>query len=261
MAHSSSHDSTAAQNADDVTLARDHQPSAIRRRLQTGPRVRYVSDAVLGGIDGCVTTFAIVAGAVGAGFAPIVALVLGFANLLADGFSMAVSNYEAIQAQREYVDDLRRTEFRHIERVPEGEREEIRQIFAGKGFEGEVLEHVVDTICSNPDLWVDTMLAEEYGVGRATARPLYAALATFGAFVAVGTMPLLPLLAPVPLERQFLLSAIIAGATFFAIGMAKGFTFGRRPLRSGLRTLASGSAAAALAFAVGQGLHYLIGVS
>lgn len=76
-------------------LLGDHQPTAVRNRLAAPARASTLPDAVLGGIDGCVTTFAVVSGAFGAGFSPQVALVLGFANLLADGFSMAVSNYEA----------------------------------------------------------------------------------------------------------------------------------------------------------------------
>lgn len=76
-------------------LLADHQPEAVRYRLMTPVRASVLPDAVLGGIDGCVTTFAVISGAFGAGFSPQVALVLGSANLLADGFSMAVSNYEA----------------------------------------------------------------------------------------------------------------------------------------------------------------------
>ena len=85
------------------TLTSSHHPERVRQRLLAKPGNSYVSDAVLGAVDGCVTTFAVVAGAYGAGFPSMVALVLGFANLLADGFSMAVSNYESVRAQREYV--------------------------------------------------------------------------------------------------------------------------------------------------------------
>ena len=83
-------------------LVREHRPDAIKERLKHSTASRHTSDAVLGGIDGCVTTFAIVSGAVGANFSPAVVLVLGCANLIADGFSMAISNYEAIKAQQEF---------------------------------------------------------------------------------------------------------------------------------------------------------------
>jgi vacuolar iron transporter family protein len=82
----------------------DHSPEAVRRRLSERRGQGYVGDAVLGGIDGCVTTFAVVAGAVGGGFPGLVVVVLGFANLLADGFSMAVSNYQGTKSQIETVE-------------------------------------------------------------------------------------------------------------------------------------------------------------
>lgn len=242
-------------------LEREHRPEVIARRLAQPPRSHHVSDMVLGGIDGCVTTFAVVSAAFGAGFSAAVVLVLGFANLLADGFSMAVSNYEAVKAQREYAELAQRTEERHIELVPEGEREEIRQIFAGKGFEGEMLEEIVDTITRDRGLWIDTMLAEEYGISRAEASPLRAALATFLAFCAVGAIPLLPFLfSALELHIRFALSALLAGLMFFAIGMLKSLVYRRSPWRSGFTTLLLGGAAASIALLVGYGLHTLFGI-
>jgi hypothetical protein len=85
-------------------LEPEHRPEAVRRRLAERRGQSYLGDAVLGGIDGCVTTFAVVAGAVGGGFPGLVVIVLGFANLLADGFSMAVSNYQGTKSQRERVE-------------------------------------------------------------------------------------------------------------------------------------------------------------
>ncbi len=221
-----------------------------------------MSDAVLGGIDGCVTTFALVSGAVGAGFSATVAVVLGLANLLADGFSMAVSNYEAIRAQGEHADALRRQEHDHIERIPDGEREEVRQIFAGKGFSGDTLETIVETICRDRTLWVDTMLQEEHGVALGAMHPWRSAITTFAAFVAVGLIPLLPLFVPAwPAAVQFGLSAALAALMFLLIGMLKSLVFGRSVWRSGLTTLATGSVAAALAFFTGYLLRMLFGIS
>ena len=62
---------------------------------------KYLSEFVYGGIDGSITTFAVVAGAIGASLSSSIVLILGFANLFADGFSMAVSNYLSNESQRE----------------------------------------------------------------------------------------------------------------------------------------------------------------
>ncbi len=243
------------------TLRDEHQPHRIEARLAAARRHSYVGDAVLGGIDGCVTTFAVVAGSVGGGFAPLVAIVLGFANLLADGFSMAVSNYQGTKSQREEVEEARRSEEQHIQRVPEGEREEIRQIFASKGFEGEALDHVVEVITQNRRLWVDTMITEELGLPLAGPEPLRAGVATFVAFVIVGLVPLLPFLIPgLPTNERFIVSSIVTALAFFGIGIAKGLVLQRSPIRSGLETLFVGGVAAVLAYAVGMWLQRTFGV-
>jgi VIT1/CCC1 family predicted Fe2+/Mn2+ transporter len=240
----------------------DHHPDEISRRLRQPGRSQLVPAGVLGGIDGCVTTFAVVAGAFGAGFSTTVALVLGFANLLADGFSMAVSNHEAMSAQRDLANSIRQTEREHIRKVPDGEREEIRQIFASKGFEPPVLETIVDTICQNESLWVETMLREEYGLHESADSPMQAALTTFAAFVVVGAMPLLPLLIPgMSALQQFILSSTIAGSMFFAIGSMKSLVLGQPVIRAGVRTLLTGGTAALLALLAGYLLRQLFGVA
>lgn len=239
----------------------DHRPDAIRRRLNEATRHDYLADAVLGGIDGCVTTFAVVAGATGGALSPLVVIILGFANLVADGFSMAVSNYHGTRSERERVDQRRRSEERHIEEVPEGEREEIRQIFAQKGFEGDTLERVVDTITANRRLWVDTMLTEEHGLALEGPDPVRAGLTTFLAFLGVGLVPLLPYLLPVAPEAAFGASCVFTAVAFSGIGWAKGQRLQQPRLRAAWETLWTGGAAAVLAYLVGWGLRSTFGAA
>src|SRR5256885_14766091 len=80
-------------------LEHDHSPEAIRKRLADGPRHNYLRDWIYGGIDGSVTTFAVVTGVTGSGLSTLVILIMGFANLVADGFSMAASNYLGTKAE------------------------------------------------------------------------------------------------------------------------------------------------------------------
>lgn len=239
-------------NTTDKSLARDHHPAAIAARLLREPKPQYVSDAVLGGIDGCVTTFAVVSGALGAGFSSSVAVVLGFSNLIADGFSMAISNYEATTAQREHTDSVRREEEKHIDEIPHGEREEIRQIFQQKGFAGDTLATIVKTITDDRRLWVETMLSEEHGLQTIKLNPFGSSATTFGAFVLVGTVPLLPFLnASMAMQQQYFFSAVLAGMMFFLIGSLKSLSFGKPIFRAGIKTLLTGGAAASLAFCTG----------
>jgi vacuolar iron transporter family protein len=238
------------------TLEEDHESGAISERLNLPHQQQFLGDAVLGGIDGCVTTFAVVAGSVGAGFPGIVAVILGFANLIADGFSMAVSNFQATKAQNEHVQLSRKDEELHVDQVPEGEREEIRQIFRNKGFHGDTLESIVNTITAEKDLWVNTMLTEELGLSIQTPNPVRAAVATFTSFMVVGVMPLIPFLMPDwSLDRQFVLSTLITGIVFFGIGAVKGYVLKRSRWKSGMETFVTGGSAAGLAYLTGRLLH------
>ena len=127
-----------------------------------------------------------------------VVVILGVGNLVGDGFSMAAGNFMGTRAEQEEFAKLRQMEHRHIDRVPEGEREEIRAIFRQKGFEGELLEQVVDVITADENRWVETMLQEEHGVSLAQISAWKAAATTFAAFMIVGLIPLLPFLLSSP---------------------------------------------------------------
>ncbi len=242
-------------------LLREHHPAVIKQRLKQAAKSQNISNAVLGGIDGCVTTFAVVSSSVGAGLPSSVAVIMGFANLFADGFSMAVSSYESIKAEREFIEGIRRTEEMHIDNVPKGEREEIRQIFYKKGFRGETLEQIIDTICQDKDLWIETMLTEEHGVHRASSSPLKSAITTFSSFIFVGAIPLIPFFfTQLQMQDKFIISAGLAGIMFFSIGALKGLVFKKSISFSGLSTLLTGSMAAGLAYLVGHLLRNAFGI-
>jgi vacuolar iron transporter family protein len=242
--------------ADSTSLHADHHPDAIRQRLAAPARHSYLADAILGAIDGCVTTLAIVAGAVGAGFTPVVAIVLGLANLLADGFSMAISNYQSGRTREHLLERTREAELQHIREVPHGEAEEVRQIFSAKGFTGETLERIVATITADRETWVNTMLVEEHGLALEGPRPWISGLTTYAAFVAVGLVPLLPfLILPVASERIFPASALMSMAAFFMVGVMKGHVLDYRRVRFGLETMLAGAAAGVVAYGVGAVLR------
>jgi VIT1/CCC1 family predicted Fe2+/Mn2+ transporter len=242
-----------------VDLQRQHHPDAIRARLET-PRPNYMASAVLGAIDGTVTTFAIVAASVAGGLSETAVVVLGFANLLADGFSMAVGNYHATQSHAEQIERAREIENDHIDRVPEGEREEVRMILTRKGLEGKALEKAVTAITSDRRLWVDTMLTEEWGLPPSRPSPFREALATFGAFSVFGFVPIAPfLLQGQEMSLRFSMSVVLTGIAFTAVGVLKGIVLGSSPIASGLKTLVTGATAAALAYTVGALLRSWLG--
>jgi VIT1/CCC1 family predicted Fe2+/Mn2+ transporter len=241
----------------ETTPEHEHTRDAIRARLAQAHQPSHLRDWVYGGIDGTVTTFAVVAGVAGAQLSPRVIIIIGLANLFADGFSMAASNYSATKTE---VDDdrrLREVERRHIALCPEGEREEVRQILAAKGLSGSVLERAVAAITSNEKTWIDTMLVDEYGVAPSLRSPLRAAMHTFLAFLVCGAVPLLPYL--FGLDQPLLAASAATAAVFFGIGSARSLWSLDHWLKSGLETLAIGASAALLAYLIGRALRDLVG--
>jgi VIT1/CCC1 family predicted Fe2+/Mn2+ transporter len=235
-------------------LQSEHTPEAIKRRIAAATQHSYLGDFVLGAVDGAITTFAIVAGAAGAGLSNGVVLVLGLANVLADGLSMAAGNFLRARSDQQLVDRFRRLEEMHIDYIPDGEREEIRQIYRNKGFAGDALENIVEVITQDRRRWVDTMLTEEWGLQLTPPSPWRAGLATFAAFVLAGLVPLVPVMFALTREagESFVWSAALTGVTFFAVGYARGLIVEKRPWAAGCETLLIGGAAASVAYFVGK---------
>ena len=242
-------------------LQAEHQPEAIAARLSAKRPADYLADSVLGSIDGCVTTIAVVAGSVGGGLPANVAIILGLANLIADGFSMGASNYLGVKSQADAVEKARLAEHRHIDEVPEGEREEIRQIFARKGYQGDVLEKIVEVITTDRARWIETMLTEEHGLHLHGRRPFIAGLTTFVAFVFVGAVPLVPFFfSSLNPSETFAFSAVLTAIAFMVVGFVKGVVLGQSRLRSSVETILIGGAAATLAYLAGAWLRRAYGV-
>lgn len=231
-----------------------HHPDDIRDRISDPPGRGVLRDMIYGGIDGSVTTFAIVAGVAGAGLSPFIIVALGLANVLADGFSMAAGNYSATKSELDNAKRLRRVEEAHIDRNPDGERAEVREILRQKGLSGDVLEDATDAITAKRETWIDLMLEGEYGPSSVDPHPMRAAWATFAAFLVAGMIPLLPFILGMG-EAAFAWSAAMTMVVFFAIGAAKSLWSLAPWWRSGFETLLIGGAAAAMAYGVGTLFH------
>jgi vacuolar iron transporter family protein len=234
-------------------MEHEHSREAIHRRFAAGPKQSYLRDWVYGGIDGTVTTFAIVSGVVGAHLAPRIILILGGASLIADGFAMAAANYLATRSEHEELHYAEAVERRHIEAVPDGEREEVREILRSLGLIGELLDRVVAVITSDRDRWVRLMIREEYGLPAVVRSPWRAAGSTFSAFLVCGLVPLVPFEAA--MKYAFWIASTVTSLMFLAIGALKSGWSIQPWWKSGLGTLVIGGGAAAVAYAIGDWLR------
>lgn len=237
-------------------LYHSHNPEDIGVRLKESRSKTYIKDFVYGAIDGTVTTFAIVAGVIGAQLSNQTILILGAANILADGFSMAASNYLGTKTEIDEMNLLIDFETDQIKIDPDGEREEIRQIYMAKGFSDETLDQAVANITEDKELWLQTMLHEEYGISGVLPSAFKAALTTFLAFMIFGMVPLAPYI--ISKDPSFLLTSILTGIAFFAVGCMKSRWSIESAWLSGLKTLIIGASAAALAYFAGSFLKGVI---
>jgi VIT1/CCC1 family predicted Fe2+/Mn2+ transporter len=223
----------------------------------------HFDDFIYGSIDGAVTTFAIVAGVMGASLSPGIILILGFANLFADGFSMAAANYQASKARNEFIEMKRKQEEWEIENLEDQEKEEIREIYSKKGFKDELLEEVVRIITSRRKVWIDTMMKEELGLIEDDKRPLDSSISTFVGFNLIGLIPLIPFMIFIamgmdPNSEAFIYSIIFVVSAFFLVGTIKGKIVKKSKIKSGLYTLIIGGVAALVAYLIGYGLNFLV---
>ena len=230
--------------------AKIHQESKYFRKIQ-----EYLGEFVYGGIDGAVTTFAVVAGGFGADLDSGIIIILGFANLLADGFSMSVGAFLSAKSNQENYKKHEAIEYWEIENLPDIEREEIVDIYKAKGFKGELLEKVVDQITSNKDLWVAEMMKDELNLMEETKSPFKIGLATFISFILVGFIPLLVYLwtffNPSSIN-VFLWTSILTGIAFVIVGWLKSNVNQTSSIKSISETVALGLLAAVVAFYVGD---------
>ncbi len=222
----------------------------------------FIREFIYGGVDGGVTTFAVVAGATGANFDNVVIIILGIANLIADGFSMSVGSFLSVKSQYEKYRKYQQYERWGVENMPEAEKQEVRSIYYRKGLRGKLLEKVVDVITSDKEVWVDEMMQSELHLTPEKNSPFQAGLVTFTAFVLIGAIPLLPFLIPGSSQlvnmTPFGLTCLLTAVAFIIIGYTKSHVNLTSRIEGISETLFLGAAAALIAYFAGYFLERMI---
>ncbi len=212
----------------------------------------YIHDIVYGGNDGIVTTFAVVAGTVGADLPHYVVIILGLANLIADGTSMGTGSYLSIKSEMDHYKRLRKEELDEIEEMPEIERAEIREAYAKKGFSGKDLDTVVNVISSNKNIWADVMMVEEHGMTKDSAdKPLFHGVMTFMSFVIFGSIPLLPYVLGLEQDSRFSIAIWSTLVSLIVLGLTRSIVTRERLLRGPIEIVSVGALGAFVAYGIG----------
>ncbi len=223
-----------------------HKEHLEEHRME-GSKLR---ELILGGQDGLVNVLGLVLGVAGATSDTRIVVVAGLAALAAESISMAAVAYTSEKAAKAYYESELEREKREVEETPEEEREEIRRIYAEKGFKGRDLERAVKVITSDKGLWVDVMMKEELGLHERSNSPFSDALLVGFATVIGAAVPLLPfLLAPV--ASAIWVSVAFTCVVLFLVGAYKARVTAGSWVKAGLEMAAIGFAAAMLGYWIG----------
>ena len=222
-----------------------------------GKGKEYLGSMVYGGLDGIITTFAIVSGVAGAELGSGVILILGLANILADGFSMGVGAYLSTKSDNEVYQREYKRETWEIEEFPEGEKAELYVIYKNQGYPDEDARKMVEIKTRDKMRWADAMMVEELNMLKTNKGTILDGLATFGAFIVAGFVPMLVYVASflfnldIPAQTAFYITLGLSGLALFLLGTAKVTMTGLNPIKSGLEMLIVGGIAAGVAYYVG----------
>jgi VIT1/CCC1 family predicted Fe2+/Mn2+ transporter len=222
----------------------------VRPFLQHAPRTNWLRDVILGGQDGLVNILGIVLGVIAAGGSNTVLLATGFAAAITESISMGAVGYTSTIADRDHYQAIRRREHAEIDAQPGAERDALRTVYAAKGFSGQLLEQVVDTLTANRERWLATVLDDVLHLQPVVTRDaVRSSVVITGATLLGHLIPLVPFL--VLARTPAVLVAIgLSALVLFGVGAYSAITLVGDWRRSGLKMLAIGLGAAGIGFAI-----------
>ncbi len=224
------------------------------------PFTTYLKEIVYGGIDGIVTTFAVVAGFSGAqhmggnAAIPMLSVLLfGFANLFADATSMGLGNFLSVRADQDVYKKERRKERHEIEHNTDFEKAETQHMLVAKGFAPEQAEKLTSIYATNKDYWAEFMMKEELDMPNPLGdNPFFTAIATSLSFIIFGLIPLIPYIFLRGLfDNEFLISIIFTCTALVILALLRWKVTGRDFIKTFSETVLVGGISALVAYAVG----------
>ena len=230
------------QLIEQVRLHDHHDPHRHGSRL---------AEVILGGQDGLVNVLGVILGVAAATHDARIVIAAGLAATFAESISMGAVAYTSTLADDDLYFSEREREYRHIHLAPDVEIEEIRDIYRRKGFEGETLEKIVEVITSNPDVWVNVMMSEEFQMIPPEKSNAFGSALIVGSSALAGSLiPLFPFFLW-NVSLSIWISIVIAALTLFIVGVYKARVTVGRPVRSGLEMAVIGTVSALAGYVVG----------
>jgi predicted membrane protein (TIGR00267 family) len=228
-----------------------HEDLHHHDNLDPHRRGSALSDVILGGQDGLVNVLGVILGVAAATNNSYIVMVAGLAATFAESVSMGAVAYTSTVADADFYESEREREYRHIKEVPNLERNEIRNIYARKGFAGNLLEKIVDTITTNQDVWVAVMMAEEHQLKPVNRKHALRSAIIVGVAAIIGSLiPLVPFLFST-VTTAMILSIALSAAVLFVVGAIKARMTVGHAGKSGLEMAIIGTVSAMVGYVVG----------
>jgi len=227
-----------------------HTHEHSEEHLQSSDTLR---DVVIGMSDGLTVPFALAAGLSGAVSSSAIIVIAGIAEIAAGSIAMGLGGYLAGKTEQDHYSSELKREYDEVERVPEREKEEVREFFKQIGLSEAVQQQATEEIAKDKKQWVDFMMKYELGLDepdpkRATRSALNIGLS----YIVGGIIPLSPYFFINDSKDALKISVIATLICLFVFGYFKSKMTGVSPLAGAIKVMLIGAVAAAAAFGIAK---------
>ena len=213
----------------------------------------FITDVVIGMSDGLTVPFALAAGLSGAVNNNNIIITAGIAEIVAGSIAMGLGGYLAGKTELEHYEGELKKEYEEVERIPEKELEEIKEIFADYGLSPASQDLIATELSKDKHKWVDFMMRFELGLEKPNPSRARNGALTIGTSYAIGGLiPLMGYFCTNTPQNGLLISTIITIICLFTFGLLKCKVTGQPMLLGALKVTLIGIIAAASAFFIAR---------
>ena len=211
----------------------------------------FLRDIVIGMSDGLTVPFALAAGLSGVIDNSNIIVIAGMAEIAAGSIAMGLGGYLAGKTEQDHYKSELKREFEEVERVPEREKQEVREFFEHIGLSKEIQEKATEEIARDKKQWVDFMMKYELGLDEPDARRATKSALNIGlSYVVGGIIPLLPYFFINNATEALKISMVATLICLFVFGYIKSKVTGVHPFLGAIKVMSIGALAAGAAFGV-----------
>jgi vacuolar iron transporter family protein len=213
----------------------------------------FIKDVVIGMSDGLTVPFALAAGLSGAVANTNIITTAGIAEIVAGSIAMGLGGYLAGQTEVEHYDAELRREYEEVERFPDTEKEEVKEVFASYGLDENAQNMIVEALSKDKDRWVDFMMKFELGLEQPDINRARNSALTIGlSYIIGGIIPLFPYFFVSDAHEGLRISVALTLITLFIFGYLKSKVTDQNPWTGAFKVMLIGAAAAGAAFYVAK---------